>query len=247
VERQQFQNEDLILKQGDPGDFVFQIESGEVEVFIEESERTVVLGTIGQDEFLGEMGAIGGNLFRSASARAKGDVTINLMDREEFLQMVSGDKQLSYRIIERLSERLRSSNIRLAEAMLPAQSNEEFSISISSASKSVASQIPRDGMRVDKLPFSVGRNAQHTDSNFSAPDLALSDSKPFRLSRLHFSISKLDEKVVVYDLESTLGTEVNGEALGKHFGKDYALLQHGDNKVMAGGHSSPFVFTVNLG
>ena len=131
--------------------------------------------------------------------------------------------------------------------MQPVQTNEEFSILISPASKSVASQMPRDGVRVDKLPFSVGRNAQHTDSSYSTPDLALSDSKPFRLSRLHFSISKLDEKVVVYDLESTLGTEVNGEALGKHFGKDYALLQHGDNKIMAGGYSSPFVFMVNLG
>jgi CRP/FNR family cyclic AMP-dependent transcriptional regulator len=246
MKRQNFQNEELILKQGDSGGFVFQIESGEVEVFIEESGRTVVLGTVGPDEFLGEMGAIGGNAFRSASARARGTVTVNLMDREEFLHMVSGDTDLSYRIIERLSERLRSANNKLAEAALPTLANEEFSILIYPAGKEVESQMPQGGMRVGSLPFSVGRMTRRKDPSKSNPDLALSDSNPFNLSRLHFSISKLGEKVVVYDLESTLGTEVNGEALGKYFGKDYALLQHGDNTVIAGGHSSPFTFRVNL-
>jgi len=51
---------------------------------------------------------------------------------------------------------------------------------------------------------------------------------------------------VVLDLGSTLGTEVNGEFLGHHFGKDFEYLEIGENAVTAGGVGSPFTFKVLL-
>ena len=46
------------------------------------------------------------------------------------------------------------------------------------------------------------------------------------------------------DLFSTLGTAVNGEPIGEHFGKDEVPLHSGENEVIAGGEGSRFVFSV---
>jgi pSer/pThr/pTyr-binding forkhead associated (FHA) protein len=74
----------------------------------------------------------------------------------------------------------------------------------------------------------------------------LDDTAPFRLSRNHFIIEKRDRGYHVRDLRSTLGTIVNGEAVGDHFRTDDALLRAGDNEVIAGGVDSPFVFSVSI-
>jgi hypothetical protein len=49
---------------------------------------------------------------------------------------------------------------------------------------------------------------------------------------------------MVVDLGSTLGTEVNGESLGHHFGKDAEYLNVGENTITAGGIDSPFIFKI---
>ena len=64
--------------------------------------------------------------------------------------------------------------------------------------------------------------------------------------RNHFMIEKRDRGYHVRDLRSTLGTIVNGEAIGDHFRTDDALLRAGDNEVIAGGVDSPFVFSVSI-
>jgi hypothetical protein len=50
----------------------------------------------------------------------------------------------------------------------------------------------------------------------------------------------------VRDLCSTLGTIVNGQPIGNHFGTDHAALGVGENEVIAGGADSPFVFSVSV-
>jgi CRP/FNR family transcriptional regulator, cyclic AMP receptor protein len=50
----------------------------------------------------------------------------------------------------------------------------------------------------------------------------------------------------VRDLNSTLGTIVNGRPLGRDFPVDSEPLQKGNNRVLAGGADSPFAFVVTL-
>jgi hypothetical protein len=82
----------------------------------------------------------------------------------------------------------------------------------------------------------------------SAPaeaDLQLRDVRPYRLSRLHFSIQEMGSgDIIVRDLGSTLGTRVNDDQLGVDFPKDFVALREGSNTVVAGGPQSPFVFEV---
>jgi len=96
-------------------------------------------------------------------------------------------------------------------------------------------------------PFVVGRRPLAEEGlPPRQPDLLLDDTAPFRLSRNHFIIEKRDRGYHVRDLRSTLGTIVNGVAIGDHFRTDDALLQAGENEVIAGGMDSPFVFSVSI-
>ena len=91
-----------------------------------------------------------------------------------------------------------------------------------------------------------GRSVQREGQPPLQPNLKLDDTAPFRLSRNHFMIEKRDGNYHVRDLRSTLGTIVNGEPIGDHFGDDDALLRAGENEVIAGGVDSPFVFSVSV-
>jgi hypothetical protein len=77
-------------------------------------------------------------------------------------------------------------------------------------------------------------------------DLAIGDKRPYRLSRLHFSIVRDDSTYVVRDMHSMLGTSVNGQGLGDQFAADRASLHPGDNIVVAGGEGSPNEFRLVL-
>jgi CRP/FNR family transcriptional regulator, cyclic AMP receptor protein len=60
-------------------------------------------------------------------------------------------------------------------------------------------------------------------------------------------IARNGPHLFLYDLDSTLGTIVNGRAIGRHFPADTAVLDRGENRVIAGGWESPFDFSVVVG
>lgn len=246
MEECNYNDGDLLLKQGEAGGTVLQIISGKAEVSVEQNGRPIVLGLVESGGFLGEMGVIEGHTAHGATACALGPVSAKLMDREEFLRMVSSDDDLAYGLIERLISRLRATNDRLADSVAPVQPERASRITIYAERLMARPHISEEGLVIDSLPFAVGRNSRHTEPGTSLPELLLEDSRPFRMSRRHFVINRSGADVVVHDLESTLGTVVNGEAIGKHFSTDYANLRPGENTVVAGGDASPFVFRVHL-
>jgi CRP/FNR family cyclic AMP-dependent transcriptional regulator len=100
-------------------------------------------------------------------------------------------------------------------------------------------------LRLGDSPLVIGRRPVASEgSPLWQPDLLLDDTAPFRLSRNHFVIEMRDGGHHVRDLCSTLGTIVNGQPIGNHFGTDHAPLRVGENEVIAGGADSPFVFSV---
>ncbi len=99
---------------------------------------------------------------------------------------------------------------------------------------------------IDQLPFRIGRTENSSDpATVGRASLKVPDTRPNRLSAPHFAIDR-DARLglVVRDLDSELGTTVNGQYLGGIFSKDTEILNLGDNTVVAGGASSPFVFRI---
>ncbi len=53
-----------------------------------------------------------------------------------------------------------------------------------------------------------------------------------------------DGEVIVRDLGSMLGTQVNKNFLGADFSSDFTTLDIGENTILAGGSDTPFKFHV---
>jgi CRP-like cAMP-binding protein len=248
-----FRAGDLIFREGDESTGVAQISSGEVEVVRTIGSGEVVLGRIGPGEFVGEMGVIERRP-RSATVRAVGDVIVHMLSRDVFLERISGDRDMALSALLRLSERLHAMDDRVASSAttvreLPAAPRaSEQPVTIYGASETLVGVIPEDGIRVTEFPFHVGRRPGSAEQPAAAPvALQIGDQRPYRLSRLHFSVVRTDRGVAISDLVSTLGTEVNGEYLGETFAKARTELRPGDNRVVAGGLDSPYVFRIVVG
>ena len=246
-----YRDGEVIFREGEDSSAVGQVVTGEVEVVREVGDRVVVLGRIAAGQLVGEMGALERRQ-RSATVRAVGDVTLRLLSREAFLERISSDKELALSALLRLSERLHAMDDRVAsvvaEKPAPQREPAELPVTLYADSDALAHAVPREGIRIGSFPFHVGRRPSGSEQPAAAPvALMIDDRRPYRLSRLHFSILRSGDGYAVGDVLSTLGTEVNGEYLGETFSKARASLNPGANRVVAGGVESPYVFRVVVG
>ena len=103
---------EVIIRQGEAGDCMYEIQSGEVEVIQEKSGKEVRLAVLGKGDFFGEM-AIFEHDVRSATVRALGEVRALTIDKRTFLRRITEDPSLAFRIVERMSHRIREMNNKL--------------------------------------------------------------------------------------------------------------------------------------
>jgi len=246
---------DTLFREGDPADCVMRVLSGTVEVIRQVNGSEIVLGRVQTGQHLGEMGVIEGRPRRSASARAVGEIEVEIIGAENFLNEVTRTPSLARELIFRLSQRLhvaedrivrneQHGGQRLRESVLGDQAAIERVV-VSAGTSALREQFShRDHITA---PFVVGRAPfSHEPPGAVAADLLLYDREPVRLSRDHFAIVLQDGRLFVRDLHSTLGTTVNGVPIGWHFEADEAPLRAGDNEIIAGGAGSPFVFKVEV-
>ena len=105
---------EVIIKQGDSGNCMYVIQSGEVEVIRDNNGKEVRLAIRKEGDFFGEMALFSKEL-RSATIRALGDTRILTVDRKNLLKSIQKDPSLAFRIIETLSKRVRD----LSEEIAP--------------------------------------------------------------------------------------------------------------------------------
>jgi CRP/FNR family transcriptional regulator, cyclic AMP receptor protein len=242
-----FKKGDVLFRQGDDSDHVLRVRSGELEVIRENNRTSFTLGHVREGEWLGEMGVIEG-LPRSATVLATSDGTVEILSAQQFLDRVSNDPVLARELILRLSIRLRKVEDRIA-ASIDGEKEIQSAASITLIARTdpLRSQIGSSPINVSSMPFVVGRVP--TDEEGlppRQPDLLVEDTEPFRLSRDHFIIECRDDRLVVSDLGSKLGTVVNGQPIGWDFMRDSAPLHRGENRIIAGGRGSPFEFVISV-
>ena len=103
---------EVIIRQGEPGDCLYVIQKGKVEVIDESGENEIKLAELGETEFFGEMGLFEKDV-RSATVRSIGDTKVLTIDRKNFYQTIPEDPSIAYRLLEKLSNRLREMNRKL--------------------------------------------------------------------------------------------------------------------------------------
>ena len=111
----QFRDGEVIVHQDDVGDCMYVVQKGKVEVLTTKGGAELCLAVLGQGDFFGEM-ALFEREVRSATVRALGDVWVLTLEKKSFLRKVHEDPSLAFRILEKMSHRIRELDIALEKA-----------------------------------------------------------------------------------------------------------------------------------
>ena len=118
-----FSDGEALCHQGEPGNSVFIIEEGEVDVTVEVDGKSIHLATLGSHELFGEMAVIC-NLPRTANVRARGPLKVLEVEGDVFLQLVTSNPDAALGVMRVLGERLMRAPTELYEHVkrrLPAE------------------------------------------------------------------------------------------------------------------------------
>ncbi len=104
-----------IIRQGEQGECMYVIQAGRVEVIRESEGAELKLAEMGEGDFFGEMALFERDV-RSATVRPLGEVRVLTVDRKMFMRKIHEDPSLAFRIMQKLSQRVRELNQELAKA-----------------------------------------------------------------------------------------------------------------------------------
>src|SRR5438105_717661 len=94
-----------VFEQGDPGDSLYRIRSGLVDVLGQAADGPTRVVTIGPGETVGEQSLLSGRP-RSATARAQTGVTLWRLDHADFIELLAMLPELGTNVARIVSERL---------------------------------------------------------------------------------------------------------------------------------------------
>lgn len=111
-----YQNGDTIIRQGEVGNCMYVIQQGQVEVLLRKGDADVRVAVLGEGDFFGEM-ALFDQEVRSATVRARGEVWVLTLEKKSFLRRIHEDPSLAFRMLEKMSRRVRELNASLNAAL----------------------------------------------------------------------------------------------------------------------------------
>jgi CRP-like cAMP-binding protein len=100
-----FNDGEALFHQGEPGDSVFVIDEGEVEVTIRVDGAAIHLARLGKHDLFGEMAVIC-NLPRTADVCAHGPLKVLRIEGDVFLRLVTVNPDAALGVMRVLTERL---------------------------------------------------------------------------------------------------------------------------------------------
>lgn len=97
---------EVIVRQGEMGDSIYVIQSGQVEVIQRKEDKEFGLAVLEEGDFFGEM-ALFDQEVHSATYYALGDVTVLTLEKRNFLRRIHEDPSLAFKIMQKMSRRIR--------------------------------------------------------------------------------------------------------------------------------------------
>jgi serine phosphatase RsbU (regulator of sigma subunit) len=103
---------DILFREGDPGEHLYVVVNGELEILMApDTDDELILNILHAGEYLGEMSLIQPGGLRTASARARGNVVLFSMNRNQFGDLLQRHPELSTAMVSVLSQRLDNTNV----------------------------------------------------------------------------------------------------------------------------------------
>ena len=109
---------EVVFAAGAPGDALYVVAEGTVEVSLQRDARRVRLGVLGPGKVFGEVALIDGGP-RSATCAALGDASVLELGQDEFAALAEAYSPLSLRLLEALIANLVAAHERLDRARAP--------------------------------------------------------------------------------------------------------------------------------
>lgn len=98
-----------IVRQGEAGDCMYVIQSGEVEVLRRDGDQEFCLAVLAAGDFFGEM-ALFEREVRAMTFRALGEVSVLTLEKKGLLRRIHEDPSLVLGILEKMCLRIRTLN-----------------------------------------------------------------------------------------------------------------------------------------
>lgn len=108
----------VLFEEGQPGDYMYVVQRGEVEIRRQVGETERVLAVLPPGEFFGEMAILNGRP-RSATAVVKTDARLLVIEGKTFEAMLRAKPEIALRIIRALATRLEGANQQIELLLLP--------------------------------------------------------------------------------------------------------------------------------
>ena len=115
AQEQLFLSRAVLCREGDPGNTLFIIVSGRVDVIITAGKKENIIASRGPGEFVGEM-AILESMPRSATLRARGEARVLVIDGESFNAILLDRPEVAVSVLRHMSSRVRQLNERIGVA-----------------------------------------------------------------------------------------------------------------------------------
>ena len=120
-ERLTYSQDEILFSQGDAGDSAYIIIGGEADIVVNTPSGPLVIATLKQNEIVGEI-AILCDVPRTATVRAKTELTTLRITKDLFFNLVIEFPQIAVEIMRELAHRLEKTTTKLREAAVDAQS-----------------------------------------------------------------------------------------------------------------------------
>lgn len=101
-----YRNGDIIYRQGEESLWAFEVLEGSVELLKDTAEGTSTLARVKAGELFGESGVLD-NSPRSATAKARGPVTVRAIPRDEFMAEVEANPAIALKVMTKLAKRMK--------------------------------------------------------------------------------------------------------------------------------------------
>jgi len=244
-----FKKGDIFFSEGDSGSIAYLITSGRVEVSKEgKDKKKVVLATLDAGNIFGEMSLIC-NQVRSATVTALEDTSVIVISREGLKAVLTDNQQNLFSFLKKIFQRLRYTNEMIMAFCGDVHHSDAHmcinkSIYLTPLTKEAEYALQAKKIEIAKIPFHIGRKTD--DDAFDTRDLSLWDRKPFNISRHHCMITMKENQYILVDVDSTMGTEINGITLGKHGQKKSIVLNQGIHRLTLGSPRASLIFNLEV-
>ncbi len=202
-----------VFKQGDPGDFMYLVQEGEVEILQDLGGHEHQLAVLERGDFFGEMAVLDSEV-RSHAARTLTRAKLVEIDRAGFAHMLKRNAEIAVRMIRKLRKRVEHAEDMLLRAYAGRASLEQDESTRAMVAGHARLVYLNDNSELPLPNQPEARVGRLDPVNNIYPDIDLTQiDVQLTTSRRHARLLRRSDGYFIQEEQATNGTYVNGQRI----------------------------------